>query len=143
MTHQEDQSRWRASIEMEIPFHDVDMMEVVWHGHYPKYFEIARSHLLDTLDINYVQMRDSGYAWPIFDMAIRYVQPLRFQQKIVVTAWVTEWESRLRIKYLITDAATGARLTKGRTDQVAIHIETKEMQLVSPPILLEKLGVSA
>ena len=31
-----------ASVEITVPFHDVDMMEVVWHGHYTKYFEVAR-----------------------------------------------------------------------------------------------------
>jgi len=25
-----------TSIDLEIPFHDVDMMEIVWHGYYWK-----------------------------------------------------------------------------------------------------------
>ena len=29
---------WSASVELEVPFHDVDMMEVAWHGHYVRYF---------------------------------------------------------------------------------------------------------
>lgn len=32
----------QAEIELQVPFFDVDMMEVVWHGHYVKYFEEAR-----------------------------------------------------------------------------------------------------
>ncbi|MGS0467376.1 hypothetical protein ACU8V3_09605 [Cobetia marina] len=35
-----------ATVEMEVPFHDVDMMEVAWHGHYVRYLEIARCKLL-------------------------------------------------------------------------------------------------
>ncbi len=34
------------TIEFEIPFFDVDSMEVTWHGHYIKYFELARCALL-------------------------------------------------------------------------------------------------
>ncbi|MDH3602364.1 MAG: hypothetical protein OEU26_22345, partial [Candidatus Tectomicrobia bacterium] len=30
-----------AEVCFEVPFHDVDMMGVVWHGHYYKYFELA------------------------------------------------------------------------------------------------------
>ena len=134
---------WRASIELEVPFHDVDMMEVAWHGHYVRYFEIARCKLLDQLGYNYCQMRDSGYAWPVIDLHVRYVQPLQFQQKVTVTAWVAEWENRLRVQYLISDSASGARLTKGHTDQVAVNINTKELLLASPAILLEKLGIKA
>ncbi len=137
-----DENRWSASIELEIPFHDVDMMEVAWHGHYAKYFELARCKLFDQLDYNYPQMRASGYAWPVIDLHVRYIKPLLFQQKVTVNAWITEWENRLRIQYLINDSLSGARLTKGHTDQVAINMETREMLLASPPILLEKMGVT-
>jgi acyl-CoA thioester hydrolase len=133
---------WRASVEIDVPFHDVDMMEIAWHGHYVRYFEIARCKLFDQLDYNYLQMRDSGYAWPVIDLHVRYVQPLMFQQKVTVTAWVAEWENRLRVQYLITDSE-GKRLTKGHTDQVAINMKTNELMLATPAILLEKLGVSA
>ena len=50
-----------AETIIEIPFHDVDMMEIAWHGHYVKYFEIARCKLLDKIEYNYSQMRDSGF----------------------------------------------------------------------------------
>lgn len=134
---------WRTSIELEIPFHDVDVMEVVWHGHYAKYFEIARCKLLDQLGYNYPQMRVSGYAWPVIDMHVRYIQPLRFQQKVTVNAWIAEWENRLRVQYVICDTASGARLTKGHTDQVAVNMKSGELLLATPKILQDKLGVSA
>lgn len=133
---------WSASVEIDVPFHDVDMMEVAWHGHYVRYFEIARCKLFDQLDYNYRQMRDSGYAWPVIDLHVRYVQPLHFQQKVTVTAWIAEWENRLRVQYLITDSE-GKRLTKGHTDQVAINMKTNELMLATPSILLEKLGITA
>ncbi len=34
-----------TSIEFEVPFHDVDALRVVWHGHYYKYLELARTAL--------------------------------------------------------------------------------------------------
>jgi len=30
-----------VSYEMEVPFFDVDTYRIVWHGNYPKYFEVA------------------------------------------------------------------------------------------------------
>jgi acyl-CoA thioester hydrolase len=131
----------QTSIDLQIPFHDVDMMEVVWHGHYAKYFEIARCALLEKIGYNYPQMRDSGYVWPIIDLNIRYAQPAVFGQTITVQAQIVEWENRLKINYLITDKSTGVRLTKGHSVQVAVDVATKEMCFVSPPVLLEKLGV--
>ena len=131
-----------VAVDLEVPFYDVDMMQIVWHGNYARYLEVARCALLDSFGYGYAEMRQSGFAWPVIDMRLRYVKPCRFQQKIRVKATLAEWEYRLRINYLVTDLATGERLTKARTDQVAVDIKTGEMRLASPPILLQKLGLA-
>jgi acyl-CoA thioester hydrolase len=129
-----------AEVEIEVPFHDVDMVGIVWHGHYAKYFELARCALLETFNYNYMQMMASGYGWPVIDLRLRYVKPAQFGQKIRVRATLLEWENRLRIEYLVSDAVSGERLTKGETVQVAVHAATREMCLVSPDVLFERLG---
>ncbi|GKX55887.1 hypothetical protein SOASR030_19990 [Leminorella grimontii] len=135
----------RASVDVEItvPFHDADAMGVVWHGNYFRYFEIAREALLKQFDYGYRQMKESGYVWPIIDTRVKYVSPLLFEQRIRVRARLTEYENRLRIDYVITDAESGKRTTKGYTIQVAVEEKSGEMCFVSPPILFEKLGVAA
>ena len=127
----------QAEIELNVPFFDVDMMEVVWHGHYVKYFEEARCALLDKLGHNYRQMRDAGYAWPIIDLQVRYIRGAQFGQRIRVRADLVEWENRLKINYLITDVATGERMTRGSSVQVAVEIATREMLLASPKVFVE------
>lgn len=127
----------QAEIELVVPFFDVDMMEVVWHGHYVKYFEEARCALLDKLGHNYRQMRDAGYAWPIIDLQVRYIRGAQFGQRIRVRADLVEWENRLKINYLITDVATGERMTRGSSVQVAVEIATREMLLASPKVFVE------
>ena len=127
----------QAEIELQVQFYDVDMMEIVWHGHYVKYFEQARCALLDKLDHNYRQMRDSGYAWPVIDLQVRYVRGAQFGQRIIVRADLVEWESRLKINYLISDAETGELMTRGSTVQVAVEIATREMQFASPQVFID------
>ncbi|KUM39866.1 acyl-CoA thioesterase [Pseudomonas sp. EpS/L25] len=127
----------QVEVEMQIPFYDVDMMEIAWHGHYVKYLEVARCALLDRLDHNYLRMRDSGYGWPVIDLQIRYIRPLLFQQRVRVRADLVEWEHRLKLNYLISDAATGERLTRASTVQVAVDIASREMQLASPQVFID------
>ena len=131
----------KAEVVIEIPFHDVDVMSVAWHGHYVKYLEVARCALLDTIDYNYPQMKESGYAWPVIDVRIRYAYPLHFQQKVRVKAELVEWENRLKLKYLIEDFDTGQRLTKAYTVQVAVDMSSGEMLFASPDVLYRKLGI--
>jgi acyl-CoA thioester hydrolase len=130
-----------ASVTIQIPFHDVDLMAVAWHGHYVKYFEIARGALLDKVNYNYREMKESGYSWPVIDLRIRYAKPAHFGQEVEVVASLAEYDLRLKIDYLIRDAASGTRLTKGHTIQVAVDHRTGEMLLGSPPVLYEKLGL--
>lgn len=123
--------------EILVPFFDVDTMHVVWHGHYVKYLEVARCALLDKLGHNYTHMLDSGYAWPVIDLQLRYVRGAVFGQRINVRASLVEWENRLKIDYLITDIANGERLTRASTVQVAVDVNTREMQLACPKVFVE------
>ena len=123
--------------EILVPFFDVDTMNVVWHGHYVKYLEVARCALLDKLGHNYTQMLESGYAWPVIDMQLRYVRGAVFGQTINVRASLVEWENRLKVNYLITDLASGERLTLASTVQVAVDVTSREMQLASPKIFTD------
>ncbi len=129
----------KTEIDIKSQFYDLDPMAIVWHGNYARFFEQARCALLDKLDFNYQQMSETGYAWPIVDMRIKYVRPVRFPQTVRVTARLVEYENRLKINYLIQDAETLEKLTKGFTIQVAVDINTEEMQFQSPPVLIEKV----
>ena len=132
-----------AELELRVPFHDVDAMGVVWHGNYFRYLEQARCELLRQIDYDYRQMEASGYLWPVVDTRLKFITPLRFDQLIRVCVSVSEYENRLRLEYQILDAESGVRARKGYTIQVAVAKVSGEMQWLSPPILLQRLGVSA
>jgi acyl-CoA thioester hydrolase len=131
-----------AEIEITVPFHDVDLMGIAWHGHYVKYFELARCALLDRIDYNYAAMHASGFGWPVIDLHVRYPGKSEYGQRLKVRAALVEWEHRLRIDYLISDAVTGKRLTIGHTVQHAVKLSNGEMQLESPPALLTRVAAA-
>ncbi len=132
-----------AELIIKVPFHDIDPLEIVWHGNYIKYFEMARGELLDLINYNYEQMRDSGFMWPIIEVKLRYIKPAAYGQKIKVHAKLTEHEYRMKIDYVIYDVESGDRLTKGHTIQVAIDMEKEQLCLASPDVFLKKLPAAA
>lgn len=127
-----------ASESIRIPFYDIDLAGIVWHGHYLKYFELARCTLLEGIDYSYAGMQHSGFLWPVVDTQIRYVSPLVLGQEVLVTACLKEWELRLVFDYRILDK-DGVTYTKGRTVQVPVEAKTKTLQLGSPEILLKNV----
>lgn len=130
-----------ASLMINVPFFDVDAMQVVWHGHYIKYIEMARSELLRTFDYDYPTMEANGHLWPIVDLRLKYVASATYGQDIKVSATLAEWEHRLKISYEIRCVATQELLTKATSVQVAVCKATGEMLFESPDIVFEKLGV--
>src|SRR5262245_46942118 len=128
-----------AEVIRRASFVDLDPMNVVWHGNYVRYFEEARDVLLDSIGYNYEEMRDSGYMWPVVDMRIKYVRPIRFRQQMRIKATLVEFENRLRIDYRIFDLTTGELLTKGQTTQLAVSIQDEKLAFESPAILIEKV----
>ena len=130
-------------IEVVPAFFDIDSMDIVWHGHYVKYLELARCALLDRFDYGYARMRESGYFWPVIELRLKYVRAATFDRPLIVWATIVEWQNRLRIDYAIRDAKTGAKVNSATSVQVAVDRATRQMQYVSPPVLLQRLGVLA
>lgn len=128
-----------AQIEFSVEFYDVDSMNIVWHGNYIKYFEKARCALLEKIGYGYPQMTASGYAFPITEVKVKYIKPLFFQQRVRATATLEEYESMLRISYILQDVDTGAITTKGSSSQVAIKINTRTTCFDCPDIFIEKV----
>lgn len=130
-----------AEVTLDIPFHDVDVMHVAWHGHYLKYFELARTALLRQIGYDYPEMKASGYAWPVTECHLKYVRPARYGQQVIARAEIVEYENRLKIAYRLRDAVTGDKLTQGHTVQVALKIaDDMALQFVTPAVLWHKLG---
>jgi acyl-CoA thioester hydrolase len=120
-------------------FYDLDPMNIVWHGNYPRFFELARTALMKRIGYGYSEMVASGYAWPVIDMHIRYYRPLTLAAQIEVTAGITEWENRLRVEYVLRNVETGRKMTTGHTLQVAVEIKTEKMLWETPPAFRQVL----
>jgi len=128
-----------TEITLTAQFYDLDPMGVVWHGHYARFLEQVRCQLLDSIGYNYTEMEASGYIWPIVDIQMKFIRPIRFHQKFIVAATIVESANRLKIEYVMRDQTNGEVLTKAHTTQVAVEIATNELCLESPAVLTDKL----
>jgi len=128
-----------VSLEMEVPFYDVDSYRIVWHGNYPKYFEVARCALLEKVGYPYQRMEQTNCFFPVIDLQVRYVQAIYFRQKINVKASLKSWRNKLEIDYLISDVQSNEKLTSGSTTQVAVLMPEQITQYETPPELVEKV----
>jgi acyl-CoA thioester hydrolase len=128
-----------TEITVVAQFGDLDPMNVVWHGTYVRYLEQARSALMDRIGYNYLEMSASGYLWPIIDLRLRYVRPIRLLQQVAISATLAEYESRLKIDYRCRDAVSREILTKATSVQVALKAKSHELCLECPAALVDRI----
>jgi acyl-CoA thioester hydrolase len=128
-----------AVVDVQVPFHDVDLAGVVWHGHYMKYLENARWAVMDRVGFGLDTMVASGFLWPVIGLTVKYIRAARYGDSLRVQAWLVEWEARLLLNYLILDAKDGSRVGRAQTVQVAVERETGTLQLASPACLTDRV----
>ena len=128
-----------AEIEFSVEFYDVDSMMVVWHGNYIKYFEKARCALLERIGFSYMQMRSSGWIFPVTEIKVKYVAPLSFMDRVRAKAELIEYENCIRIKYQLYNAASGRLCTRGESTQMAVDAIKGESYFTCPRVFTAKV----
>jgi len=132
-------SRLRETrVELEVPFHDVDVQKVVWHGHYYKYFEAARTQLLRSVDLDAGEVIGGRYQLMVTDSSCRHIHPLRYGDRFETVAWFRDVQNRLCIDFEIFKLSTERRCARGRTVLVCLDLEGN-LLLKTPRAILDKI----
>ena len=75
-------------VDLEVPFHDVDALLVAWHGHYFKYFELARVEMLKAMGHDYADLERDGVFLVVHNVACKYHRPARFGDRVRINTKV-------------------------------------------------------
>jgi acyl-CoA thioester hydrolase len=136
-------ARRSATVCFSVPFCDVDAMQVVWHGNYFKYFDIARDRLFSEAGIDLYQVaREGGVVFPITRTQTKHILPLRFRDEVECKATLVEAECRLVVDFELRLAGGGKLCAKGRTEQAAVRMDGWTLELRLPDFIRQALGAS-
>ena len=126
-----------VDVPFRVPFHDVDAMQVVWHGHYIKYFEIARTELERRMGLTHDVVLRHNLVCPVVDAHCRYLSPLRNGDEGRARAFIVDADRSLLIAYEIFNDTTRRKAAEGYTLQVALAADTFELVLELPHEILD------
>lgn len=133
----------RKSIEVKycVPFFDLDPMQIVWHGKYLNYFEIARAALLDNCGVDlYSYYERYKLIFPIIRTSTKHIYPLRYRDEIIVKATLKDASVKLVVDFEIRKAADGKICARGRTEQVTVKVPEMETIFKIPEDIRRALG---
>lgn len=124
-----------------VPFHDLDPMQVMWHGNYLKYFDITRDALFRKLGLDlYHVYKDTQYIFPIIRTNIKHVSPLRFRDEFICRAVLKEVDYKIAVAFEIRLAEDNRISARGKSEQAAVKIPEMETMLKIPDEIRETLG---
>jgi acyl-CoA thioester hydrolase len=126
---------------LTIPFHDLDPMQIVWHGNYLKYFDMARFGLFNEAGIDlYSIYEENQYIFPITKTSAKHILPLRYGDEIICKATLVEARIKIVLDFEIRMAENGTVCTRGRGEQLAVKIPEMETLFQIPDLVREALG---
>ena len=124
-----------------VPFHDLDPLQIVWHGNYLKYFDIARFGLFKQAGLDlYQYFLTRQLIFPVTRSSAKHIVPLRYDDEFVCRATVTEAVYKIAMSFEIRLADNGQICTRGKSEQVAVKMPEMEMQFEVPGDVTAALG---
>ena len=127
-----------AEIELEVPFYEIDPLGIVWHGHYYKYFDRARTALLGAHDLDGMRLIETGFKFLVVESNCKHMAPLTYGERMRVSARFGRVTHRVEILFEVTSLSTGKRVAKGRTDLATVD-EQGQLRLRTPATILERI----
>ena len=122
-----------TSVTLKVPYYDVDLMQIVWHGNYLKYFEVARQALFEKCGVNMRRYTENtGYVFPVVRSMIKHIWPLRFDDEFTCTAVLRDARVKIVLDFEIKLISNGKLCVKGWTEQVAVLLPEMEMSFQIP-----------
>lgn len=136
--HKEQKS---FEVTIRVPFFDLDPMQIVWHGNYLNYFEIARAALFEHLGVDLYSFYDKyKLIFPIIKTSTKHIFPLRHRDEIICKATLVDANIKLVVDFEIRRVADGKVCARGRTEQVTVQTPEMETLFSIPEEIRSSLG---
>lgn len=122
----------KFSHQIRVRFNEVDSLNIVWHGHYVKYFEDGREAFGREFGLTYLDAKNHGFATPIVKTSLEHLLPLRYGEVATIeTTYLNSRAAKLMFSYRIKNEQ-GQTVCTGETTQVFTSFKTSDMALNLP-----------
>ena len=114
-----------------VRYAETDQMGVVYYANYLVWMEVGRVELCKSLGFSYRDMeRDDGVLLAVAEACCRYRSPARFDDEVIVKAWIEEANPRVvTFAYEMRLAGTDRTLATGRTRHIFVNREMRRARL--------------
>lgn len=110
-----------SEVRVRVNYSETDQMGVVYHARYAVWLDIARTEHLRRGGLSYKALEERGLRLAVSELRIRYRQPARYDDEVVVRCWVRDAGSRrVTFGYGLTHAVSGLLLATAETSLLCL-----------------------
>lgn len=127
-----------VTITDRVRFYETDLMGVVYHANYLKWFEMGRVAYFREAGIDLNKLMEDGYMVPIVEVHCKYHQSAKFDDEFQVETTLTD-VNRIKFvfQYKVLRKKDGVLLAEGWSKNAFTNLEGKPVRLT--PAYYEKL----
>jgi acyl-CoA thioester hydrolase len=130
---------YQSTTTVRVRYAETDQMNVVYHGNYAQYFEVARVESIRALGLSYKDMEAMGIIMPLVELHTKFLRPAHYDDLLTIQTTLKELPADHRIEFhheVFNEA--GKLLTIGRVVLYFVKAGSKE-KTIMPASLYEKL----
>ena len=123
---------------LQVRFNEVDAYNVAWHGHYVAWMEVGRNALAGRFQMDAAQLAAAGYLGPVINLEIKYLNPARFKDEIIVRTTLRPSETATLVFLNEIVALDGRKLATGVTTHALTDLNGV-LQFKLPPLIAQRI----
>ena len=106
----------------KVNYYETDMMGIVHHSNYIRWFEEARIEFLGHCGLPYRKMEDEGIMIPVVSVDCRYKTPAKFGDEIIVKTTLVRYNSIvMELTYEVINKASGDICVTGNSSHCFVN----------------------
>ncbi len=118
---------FEATHQVRVRYAETDQMNVVYHGNYTQYFEVARAESIRQLGLTYKEMEAMGVMMPIVEWHAKFIRPAHYDDLLSIKTILRNLptDHRIEFEHEVYNEQ-GKLLTTGRAvlyfvDRITMH----------------------
>lgn len=108
-----------------VKYYETDMMGVVHHSNYIRWFEEARVEFMREAALSYRSMEEEGIMIPVVSVSCRYKTPAKFDDEVTVYTTITKYNGVvIEMKYKVVRNSDEALIVFGESSHCFVDAKT-------------------
>ena len=114
--------------ERLVQYYETDMMGVVHHSNYLRWFEESRILALKDVGFEYRAIEDRGIIMPVLTVSAQYRKSCTYGDRVLIYLYLESFNGvKLKYRYEIKNAETGELCTTGESTHCFLSREDKKI----------------